>query len=208
MIKQDTEQQILAAALEEFASKGFYGARMQSIANRAGTNKALLHYYYRSKELLYEKALTMITNAMWSSIVHPISLLETGDIAGFARTIATFVATEGHKSPYSRILLIELSTGGDRLKKLDDLLADSIDSMQKYVFSFLQRGMDAGNIKPAHPMMIFNNIIGMCWNMFLSEPYADRVYQFDSIQKDETFYSDYIELIVEMTAAGLAVNPI
>ena len=47
------EKQILIAAKEVFLEKGFDGARMQEIADKAGLNKALLHYYYRSKEKLY-----------------------------------------------------------------------------------------------------------------------------------------------------------
>ena len=47
---ENTENQILIAAREVFIAKGFEGARMQEIADQAGINKALLHYYFRSKE--------------------------------------------------------------------------------------------------------------------------------------------------------------
>jgi len=49
---QTTPQKDLSAAQLEFAEKGFDGARMHSIALRAGVNKALLHYYFHSKEML------------------------------------------------------------------------------------------------------------------------------------------------------------
>ena len=50
----DTEQIILDAAQNVFVKKGLYGARMQEIADEAGINKALLHYYFRNKEQLFE----------------------------------------------------------------------------------------------------------------------------------------------------------
>lgn len=50
-----TEQKILLAAKEVFIKQGLYGARMQDIADAAGINKALLHYYFRSKNLLFNK---------------------------------------------------------------------------------------------------------------------------------------------------------
>jgi len=50
-----TEEAILAAARWEFELKGFDGARMQEISDRAGINRALLHYYFRSKEKMFEK---------------------------------------------------------------------------------------------------------------------------------------------------------
>ena len=51
---QTTEEKILAAAKQVFVKKGMTGARMQDIADTAGINKALLHYYFRSKEKLFE----------------------------------------------------------------------------------------------------------------------------------------------------------
>lgn len=53
-IKQGTETRILEAAKKVFIRKGLDGSRMQEIANEAGINKALLHYYFRSKQKLFE----------------------------------------------------------------------------------------------------------------------------------------------------------
>jgi TetR/AcrR family transcriptional regulator len=54
MVKnKNTEEKILESAREIFVHKGFEGARMQEIADHAGINKALLHYYFRGKEKLF-----------------------------------------------------------------------------------------------------------------------------------------------------------
>src|ERR1035437_4410119 len=53
--KDTTEDKILSAAKDIFMKYGLYGARMQDIADTAGINKALLHYYFRSKEKLFDK---------------------------------------------------------------------------------------------------------------------------------------------------------
>ena len=52
---RDTEERILAAAHAVFLRHGAHGARMQDIADEAGVNKALLHYYFRSKDRLAEE---------------------------------------------------------------------------------------------------------------------------------------------------------
>jgi TetR/AcrR family transcriptional regulator len=49
-----TEERILEAAKKVFHTRGFEGARMQDIANEAGVNKALVHYYFRNKENLFK----------------------------------------------------------------------------------------------------------------------------------------------------------
>ncbi len=57
----DTRSRILDAALTEFAAHGLAGARTDRIAQAAGVNKALLYYYFESKENLYLAALEMIS---------------------------------------------------------------------------------------------------------------------------------------------------
>lgn len=50
----NTEEKVMEAARRVFVKKGMDGARMQEIADEAGINKALLHYYFRSKDKLLE----------------------------------------------------------------------------------------------------------------------------------------------------------
>jgi len=57
----ETRARILDAALSEFAVHGLAGARTEQIASAAGVNKALLYYYFESKEKLYTAALEMVS---------------------------------------------------------------------------------------------------------------------------------------------------
>jgi len=57
----ETRSRILDAALSEFAANGLAGARTEQIAAAAGVNKALLYYYFESKEKLYAAALEMVS---------------------------------------------------------------------------------------------------------------------------------------------------
>jgi len=54
---QHTQQRILEAALEEFAAKGFAGARVDVIARRARINKRMLYHYFGDKEGLFREVL-------------------------------------------------------------------------------------------------------------------------------------------------------
>lgn len=56
----ESRDRILSAALVEFSAKGLAGARTEQIAAAAGVNKALLYYYFDSKEQLYEAALEAV----------------------------------------------------------------------------------------------------------------------------------------------------
>lgn len=67
--KNKTELRILEAAEAEFLEQGFDGARTVSIAERAGVTHAMLHYYYRSKEQLFQKILDGKVDTLVSSAV-------------------------------------------------------------------------------------------------------------------------------------------
>ncbi len=59
---KQTEEKIFEAATEVLVEKGMDGTRMQHIADRAGINKSLLHYYYRTKDRLFEAVFEKITD--------------------------------------------------------------------------------------------------------------------------------------------------
>jgi len=65
----NAEQRIIEAAADVFEESGFDGARMQQIADKAGINKALLHYYFRSKDLLFEKVFLLVAERVFSNFV-------------------------------------------------------------------------------------------------------------------------------------------
>lgn len=73
--KPNTEQLILEAAEEEFFTKGFAGARTIAIAEKAGVTHAMLHYYFRKKEQLFErivsKNITLLAQTMLAAMGNP-----------------------------------------------------------------------------------------------------------------------------------------
>src|SRR5215467_13252802 len=64
-----TETRILEAARKVFLKKGMAGARMQDIADEAGINKAMLHYYFRSKEKLFEKIFMELSQRFFPRLI-------------------------------------------------------------------------------------------------------------------------------------------
>ena len=63
-----TKQKIFRAAVGVFEEKGHAGARMQEIADRAGINKALLHYYFSSKDQLFMSVFQVLLKKMFEKI--------------------------------------------------------------------------------------------------------------------------------------------
>lgn len=69
-----TEKIILKVATEVFQQKGFSNTKMQEIADKAGINRALVHYYFRNKEKLFE---TIFKNALKEFIPSVVELLNS-----------------------------------------------------------------------------------------------------------------------------------
>ncbi len=66
---QNTETAILKAAEAEFFEKGYAGARTVSIADKAGVTHAMLHYYFRTKEQLFNKIVEDKFNLLANSVL-------------------------------------------------------------------------------------------------------------------------------------------
>jgi TetR/AcrR family transcriptional regulator len=66
--EHDTEKKIINAARIIFQKHGYFGARMQQIADLAGINKALLHYYFRSKDNIFTKILDEAFTELFSAV--------------------------------------------------------------------------------------------------------------------------------------------
>ncbi len=74
-----TRARILDAAIGEFSENGLAGARTEQIAEAAGVNKALLYYYFKSKQALYSAALELVAERV---VLRSLASLQTGQSAG------------------------------------------------------------------------------------------------------------------------------
>lgn len=103
----DSKEKILAAAIELFAEKGKHGTRMEEVAARAEVNKAMVYYYYTSKDYLYKEALVSILQNIYSSIYSALEKTpQVNDPIAKVKSFlaAHFEAFSNHKS-YAKIIL-------------------------------------------------------------------------------------------------------
>jgi TetR/AcrR family transcriptional regulator len=71
---KDVEEKILTAAISVFLRNGKSGTRMQAIADEAGVNKALLHYYFRSKQNLYRAVVKKVVEKFILSLIQNLDM--------------------------------------------------------------------------------------------------------------------------------------
>jgi AcrR family transcriptional regulator len=114
---KQTEEKIFEAATDVFVDKGMDGARMQNIADRAGINKALLHYYFRTKDHLFDAVFAKLAQKMFMkfSPIFEEDLSLEEKIRFFFREHITFLQ-QNPKLP--GFILNEINHNPQRIKKL------------------------------------------------------------------------------------------
>lgn len=162
----DTEGAILEAAKRIFQKKGMNGARMQEIADEASINKSMLHYYYRSKQLLFEavfkKAFSMLAPKLNEIINAEIELFDKINLFSF--NFISFVI----KHPYlPNFIIQELNRNPefiDQLTKEDYF--PSIDNFKKQV----EKDVASKKIRSINAEQLFINILALNIFPFVGGP--------------------------------------
>lgn len=186
---KNTEEKIFEAAQEVFVQKGFDGTRMQDIAEKAGLNKALLHYYYRTKEKLFNAILVKVFNHFIPKV---FSFLES-DASVFEK-IEFFVHTYIdviQKNPYiPNFVLHELNRDPDNLARL---LGDVTGVTERNAFQkigvLINQEVEKGTIRPIAPEQLIVNMIGLCIFPFVARPIIQGVI----FGNDKKRYQEFIE---------------
>lgn len=192
-----TEQLIFEAARAEFLEKGFEGARMQSIAERAGINKALLHYYFRSKEKLFKTIFDEILRDFFPRIL----AMMTSDkpIDEKVRFFVSHYIDMLLANPLFPVFLFgELRRNPDLLVDVF-LTAGGIDktSLHRMFEQSIAADVAAGRIRPVEAHELIINMLSLCAFPFIAKPLFQRVVFRDS---SDAFYQAYLEQRKQLVA--------
>lgn len=161
-----TEQRIFDAAHEVFLQKGMDGAKMQEIADRAGINKALLHYYYRSKEKLYESvARAILEKAV--PVVRQIIENEQPLEEKIRRFIDFYIGLISRNTFIPLFIVTEINKHPERF--FDTILPKDLPKPIRF-FQQVEAEIAAGRIRPIKPQHLIANIVAMCVFPFLGKP--------------------------------------
>ena len=180
---RDTEQRILDAAHAVFIRRGTAGARMQEIAEEAGVNKALLHYYFRNKSRLGEAVFRRVATGMFARLATIMS--GDADIETKVAQVVDVYFSQLSKVPYvPGYVLSELNQHPERSKQLLEIVhalrsnpdaPDFIGSLSKQ----LVRAAREGHIRPIAADQFLVNLVSLCVFPFAARPMICAVLQLD-----------------------------
>lgn len=197
---QDTEGQILNAAENVFQKKGMDGARMQEIADEAGINKAMLHYYYRSKQLLFEavfsNAFSLLAPQL-NKVLNDDSSIED-KVKNFTNNYISFIS----KHPYlPNFIIQELNRNPKFFEKIQQNAA--FPTLEKFKTQVTEE-VEKGILKPIDGEQLFINIISLNIFPFVASPLIKGLLKIDDkgfkqlMERRKTDVSEFIINSIKM----------
>lgn len=182
---KQTEEKIFDAATDVFVDKGMDGARMQDIASHAGINKALLHYYFRTKDQLFNAVFEMIARKVLKKFapVFDENLSLEEKIRFFFREHITFLQ-ENPKLP--GFILNEINRNPARVKKLLNNI--DFENLWQKLYEQHKEELEKYNITQATMPQLMTSIAAL--SVF---PFAARGLVEGILGKIGIDFNDYIE---------------
>lgn len=179
----DTEARILHAARAVFIRRGTAGARMQEIAEEAGVNQALLHYYFRSKERLSEAVFRETAGRMFPVLIQTLgSDASIGEkieriVQAYLDTLTRspflpgYVISELHHHPERIPQLISSATGID----LSTAMKPVLEKLDRQLASEAR----AGRVRRISAQQFLANLLSLCVFPFAAQPMLRAAFGFD-----------------------------
>ncbi|MGH9424037.1 MAG: TetR/AcrR family transcriptional regulator, partial [Thermoanaerobaculia bacterium] len=162
----ETEKRILDAAKAVFILRGTAGARMQEIAEEAGVNQALLHYYFRSKEKLSEAVFRDTAGRMFPALLQIVG----GDlpvVEKIDRIVDTYLTTMSHTPFLPGYIISELHHHPERIPQLlGQVSGGDLTTIARPAFDKLEKQLAsearAGRMRRMNSAQFFVNLLSLC----------------------------------------------
>lgn len=170
----DTAARILKAAEEEFMEKGYGNAKMMSIAARAGVSHSMLHYYYRSKENLFQ----MIFNEKAQLVASILEGIYGKDLS-IKEIICHFIRNQFNlmmeNDRFAWFMIDELCHNEENVTKVIDIVRPKMSTYLVWFKSLLTKEIKAGHLRNISVRNLIMNIISLNASSFLYIPVLKKL---------------------------------
>ncbi len=182
MEKSDTEARILKAAEHEFLTKGFAGARTTAIAQEAGVTHAMFHYYFRTKENLFERIVAEKFNLVRELLTVPLDDINMPLNDVIRQIINHHIDLLVANPELPRFMVNEIFGNAERT----GFIATHLGTVAGHIFNKLQDKIDmaaaAGEYRQIDAKTLMLDIVSLNVFAFLAAPLINAVMCVDEQQ--------------------------
>ena len=164
--------------MKVFTRKGFAGARMEEIAKEAGINRALLHYYFRDKETMFN----IIFEESFIEFFSGISKTLSSDKPLFEKIremISHEIAVLVANPDLPRFIIMEVATQPERLLQYGQKMGINPRQMLETFGQQVEQEVRQGNMIPIDGRQLLMNIMSLCIYPFVAKPIVKTMMQLD-----------------------------
>ncbi len=165
----DTSAKILKAAEDEFLEKGYGGARMLSIASRAGISHSMLHYYFTSKEELFNN----VFNSKMDLIADILSGIyqEDKSLTDIIRTFSEKqFETIRSNAGFCLFVVRDVIRDEENLRRALAIMTERFSPYFEKFKAALDEEIKAGRIREISPANLIMNVVSLNISTFLATP--------------------------------------
>jgi len=157
--KEERPAEIIAAALETFAERGFAATRLDDIAERAGVTRGTLYLYFPSKEELFK---AVVRQAIVPVIARGEAMLEHSQesSAVLLTKILMMIPTAVAGSPVSAIPKLMISEARNFPDLAQFYLKEVIRRGRRLLTAIVARGVERGEFRPVDMDHVFYCVVG------------------------------------------------
>jgi len=159
--ESDTKQRIFEAAEAEFLARGYDRSRMQSIADRAQINKAMLHYHFHSKDELFAQIFRHQAGILFPKV--EASLRQQPDFIRFTCSFVDLYLAHLIENPFLPSYLVQVST--NHIELLEQV---KIDFPKRFVAAF-EAAAKKKTVRPHNAQQFVVSLLGMCVMPFVGK---------------------------------------
>ncbi|MCH5237920.1 MAG: TetR/AcrR family transcriptional regulator [Muribaculaceae bacterium] len=192
---QNTEQKIIEAAEQEFLIKGFDGARTTSIAAKAGVTHAMFHYYFRTKEKIFEKIISQKLELLTKLIMDSISLENLSLEEKLKRIIESHIDFVSENPELPGFLVREIFNNPERFEILKARFETFAPLLIQNLQKELDKGFEKGKYRKTDARMMLIDIISLNIFPYMASPLINSILtgfmtdkeNFKELRKKENF---------------------
>jgi TetR/AcrR family transcriptional regulator len=196
-----TKEKILEAGLKEFSSGGYAGARMERIAALAKVNKALLFYYFSSKENLYREVLKHAIRKVIPK-VRNIVLLEQSPEGFLEKLPAVYIEFISRNQSFIKMIAFDFVQQTDLIKTtFEQAIGKGFRQGPRLILKKIEKWYQKGLITESDPLQFMINIISLCLFIFIARPIIEAI--FNQKIGDEQFVRNRIKSVINILKQGM-----
>ncbi|MEK6781041.1 MAG: TetR/AcrR family transcriptional regulator [Bacteroidota bacterium] len=177
-LDNQTEKAILEAAGKLFTRKGFAAARMEDIAKEAGINRALLHYYFRSKEKMFDLIFDQRVNEFFSGLGE-IMFSEKGLEEKIRAIVEHEITTLSAHPDLPIFVLQELNQNPQRFLDHAGKAGAHPSTLLKKFSAQVKDEIKKGKIRNVDPSQLLMSIMSMAIYPFIAKPILKTIFETD-----------------------------